>query len=175
MAKVLSSICLYLLEDRPVLLPLLPDDFLPLFGAVDHEAKAGVAVVSDLAELGVGVEVVEVPVVEFLHVSDAVDASVRLQQEGVLREEARADNPPLVFLGLEVRVGEADEDLLNAVLGKVVAKVLHAVRPYHADVVVLPRVKHPERPDLFRHVIDWLVPDLQTEDEFGGELRRQSE
>ena len=49
------------------------------------------------------------------------------------------DNAAAMVLGFEVRVGEADEDLLQLALLEVVGQVLHAIRAHDRGVVELPQ------------------------------------
>ena len=99
-------------EDAPVLISLIPLYFLSLFSLIDHDLHNWIIRVVDFLEHLMGSKVIHVPFVQLQHVSDAVDPSVWFQQEGILGEEAGVDDPPPVIFGLEVGIGEADEDLL---------------------------------------------------------------
>lgn len=58
---------------------------------------------------------------------DGVQASTRLQQVRVLREQNVTDDTSSVVLHFEMRIGKADEDLFHLVLAKEVGQVSHAV------------------------------------------------
>ena len=66
-------------------------------------------------------QMVHVPLVKLQHISDAVDSTLGLEEIGVFGEEASVDYPSAIVLGLEVRVREADEDLLETRLREILA------------------------------------------------------
>eukprot|EP00981_Chlorochromonas_danica_P013181 scaffold5939_cov165-Ochromonas_danica.AAC.10 len=80
-------------------------------------------------EVRMSVALLHVPLVELLHVSDSVQTAPGLYEIGVLGEQLGRHDASPVVLGLEVRVREADEELLQLTSLEVVRQVAHAVRP----------------------------------------------
>lgn len=74
-----------------------------------------------------------------LHVRDRVQQPPRPQHERVLGVQCRGDDPRLVLPGLEVRIGEADEDLGQLAPGEEVGEEFHRVGAEGGDVLVAAR------------------------------------
>ena len=72
------------LEDCPVFIALVALYFLPLFCLVDHQLYAGVLFVLNLYEHLMFPQSLEMPFVQLKHISNAVEAPVRLKEIGVL-------------------------------------------------------------------------------------------
>lgn len=162
-------------EDAPVLISLIPLYFLPLFGLIDHDLNDWIFRVVDFLEHFMGAKVIHMPFMQLQHVGDAVNPSIRLQQEGILGEEAGVNDPPPVILGLEMGIREANENFLQALFGEILAKVSHSVGSYHSDVVELSWVLNAISSDLLGHKVHHLVSDLHSQDQFFGKEKRQTE
>lgn len=128
------------LVHREVLVTPQSRHLLGLLRVLQHGAHTGVVgqhfCVGHAAETGVCVALLDVPLVELFDVRDGVQAASGLDQVGVLGEQDVADDASAVVLGLEVGVGEANEDLFHLVLAEEVGQVSHAVR----SVVVVKRI-----------------------------------
>lgn len=161
-------------EDAPVLISLIPLYFLPLFGLVNHDLHNWILRVIDLFEHLMSPKVVHMPFMKLQHISDAVNPSVGFQQKGILRQETGVDDPPSVILSLEVRIGEADEYLLQALFGEVLAKMPHGVGTHHSDIVEFPWILDAISSDLLSHEIHHFVSDFHSQDQLAGEEQRKS-
>ena len=66
-----------------------------------------------------------VPVVQLLDIGDAVNLTTLLQRIGVFAQKSQINNPSAVIVVLEMRIGEAYENLLQLVWAEVVGEVAH--------------------------------------------------
>lgn len=84
------------------------------------------------------------------------------------------DDPSPVVRLLEVRVGEAEEHLLDGSLPEVVCDVAHGVGPQHADVVVVLVARlDSESCNLLADEVHYLVSDLDAQTELVGKVGGQ--
>ena len=124
-----------------------------------------VSIFRHLSEQRVGLQVLLVPLMQFLDVSDAVDLATLLQHICVLAEESVVDDASAVVLGLEVRVRKADEYLVQLTLPYVVSQVPHGVSAQYCQVITRwVTIYVSQRPDLLAHEVDNLVADLHSQD-----------
>lgn len=108
---------------------------------------------------------VHVPLMKLQHISDAVDSTFGLEEIGVFGEEASVDYPSTIVLSLEVRVREANEDLLETGFGEILAKMPHCVCSYNTDMIIFPRILDAIPSNLFRHKVNQFIPYLHSENQ----------
>jgi hypothetical protein len=73
-----------------------------------------------------------------------------------------------------VRVGEADEYLLQALLCEVLAKVTHGVCPHNSNMVKLVRFLDSVPSNLFSHKVHQLIPNLKPQKQLVRQNRGKS-
>lgn len=105
------------------------------------------------------------PLVELEDISYAVDSSLGLEEVGVLGEEASVDDPSAIVFGLEVRVREANKDLLQTGLREILTEMPHCVGSYNTDMIIFPRILDAVPSNLFRHKVNQFIPNLHTENQ----------
>lgn len=76
------------------------------------------------------------PAMQILHIRDGVHFAPGLQHVCILGVQGGADDAGLVFAGLEVRIGEAEEDFLELRFGEEVGEEFHGVGADAGDVLV---------------------------------------
>lgn len=115
-----------------------------------------------------------VPIMEVFHICHFVNHSVWFQDIRVVSQKVLVDNSASVVHALKVRVSEANEDLLDALLGKVVVEGLHGVGPDDAKVeALLVLTIDSVGVDLHRNEVGHLVPDLLPDNQLVWKVFRQ--
>ena len=135
--------------DGKVLLSLISFDLLAFFRGRSHDLDARIVlgnfvvdsqplvVDKDALKQRMAVAVLDMPVMKFLNVRDAVQtANLWLQDKGILREQAVRNDASWMVLCLEVWVWEAKEELVDGCLGKVVWQHFHRVCSQDAAIVM---------------------------------------
>mmetsp|Transcript_5850 Transcript_5850/g.11014 ORF Transcript_5850/g.11014 Transcript_5850/m.11014 type:complete len:283 (+) Transcript_5850:444-1292(+) len=165
---------------------------LPLFRLFDHGSHRRVELSLPLLLLQrctginppegwVSVTLAHVPPVKLLHVRDEVQAAARwLEGVSVFRQKRVRDNAAPVVLHLEVRVGEAEEELAELPALEVVGEVAHRIGAQHGCVAVLPGFLHPQGFDAQPHELAHLGSDFHAKGalfgvEFGERNREPTE
>mmetsp|Transcript_11584 Transcript_11584/g.48588 ORF Transcript_11584/g.48588 Transcript_11584/m.48588 type:complete len:238 (-) Transcript_11584:226-939(-) len=157
--------------------PLVPLHLLPLLRPREQQRhdRVGLALLlRQPLEHRVLFDLLRHPPPQFLDVGDGVDDPAHRQRVRVLRQQRPLDYPPPVVRGLEVRVGEQEEQLRELTLLKEVGQVLHAVCADARDVLVRTGVLAPERHAPLLHVLAHLIPDLHAHREVVREQRRET-
>lgn len=154
-------------EECNVLLPLVPRHLLALLRLRLHHPHTLIGFLLFLGHAlkgGMGSEMIHHPLMQGLDVGDGVDDAPRAQRKGVLGIQRRRHNSRLVFPRLEVRVGEANEDLGELRLLEEIWEELHAVCAETADVLVQAGflVLDSERLDTLLDILCYRCPNLKA-------------
>lgn len=112
---------------------------------------------------------------ELFYIGDAIESPLGFQQESILTQEPSVDDPSSEVFGFEMGVREANEDLLQRLLFKVLGEMSHRVGSNHTHIPILPLVLYSHRVDLLSHIVHQLVSDLEPEDQLLGKGFAQGE
>mmetsp|Transcript_22722 Transcript_22722/g.63186 ORF Transcript_22722/g.63186 Transcript_22722/m.63186 type:complete len:280 (-) Transcript_22722:60-899(-) len=114
--------------------------FLPFFGFDAHglHARIGVGLGRwNPLQQGIRVAFAHVPVVQFLHVGNAIqEARARLKQVGVFRQQPFRNDAAGMIFAFKVRVRKTEKEFFERPRAKVIGKKLLRVGAHDADIVV---------------------------------------
>ncbi len=108
---------------------------------------------------------VHVPLMKLQHISDAVYSTLGLEEISVFGEETSVDYPSTIVFSLEVRVREANEDLLETGFGEILAKMPHCVCSYNTDMIIFPRILNAIPSNLLGHKVNQFIPYLHSKNQ----------
>mmetsp|Transcript_16512 Transcript_16512/g.47402 ORF Transcript_16512/g.47402 Transcript_16512/m.47402 type:complete len:222 (-) Transcript_16512:325-990(-) len=145
-----------------------PLHLLALLGLHPHGRHARILVhllLTQFAKQWMGAAMPDVPLVQLLDVGDAVQPPGGGSEEvGVFGQEAARHDAAGMILPLEVGVGEAEEDLVEARLGKHVGHELHGVASQDGAILILAGMLLPQRRNPKADVLRHLVAYFQSQD-----------
>lgn len=149
---------------------------LPLLRALGEEWSDGVGgqfLVSQPLEQRMRGEVLVHPCVQVGHVCCRVGHAPFGQHVGILGQDGRVDDPPLVLGLLEVGIGEEKEQFCELALLEEVGEVLHGVGANHGNVAVASRVIVSQCRDAVVNIVAHFDANFDAQHASGGVERRE--
>lgn len=123
-----------------VLFALVALDFFAFFRLYTHNGDAFVSldlVVVDTLKTGMALQMLHHPAMQILDIRNGVDFAPRFHDKGVLGIQRRAHNARFVLALLEMRIGKAQENLVELLLAEKIGEEFHRVGAYAGDVLIV--------------------------------------
>ena len=126
-------------EHRHILRPTIPLHLLPFLGGRPHHPHTLIRLqflIPNPLKAWMCVKMLRHPDMQVLHVRNRVHFPTRLHHKCILGIQTGTHDPLLVFASLEMRVGEAEEDLAELGFVEEVGEEFHGVGSEAGDVVI---------------------------------------